>query len=110
MKSPRFTGDFYYIPIKKQGDHASWQKQENIPETEAEKAENKRKPSQLQHKKQQLENRINYYEKEDRRKRRTADKGFDRNRALHLCGKSSFITGGQGLVHGSGQRTQPSRS
>ena len=36
---------------------------------EAEKAENERKLSQLQHKKQQLENRITYYEKGDRRKR-----------------------------------------
>ncbi len=31
--------------------------------------ENERKISQLQHKKQQLENRITYYEKGDRRKR-----------------------------------------
>ena len=38
-------------------------------ELEAEKAENERKISQLQHKKQQLENRITYYEKGDRRKR-----------------------------------------
>ena len=44
-------------------------KQKTIPELEAEKAENERKLSQLQHKKQQLENRINYYEKGDRRKR-----------------------------------------
>ena len=44
-------------------------KQKTIPELEAEKAENKRKLSQLQHKKQQLENRITYYEKGDRRKR-----------------------------------------
>ena len=40
-----------------------------IPQLEAEKAENERKISQLQHKKQQLENRITYYEKGDRRKR-----------------------------------------
>ena len=33
-------------------------KQKTIPELEAEKAENERKLSQLQHKKQQLENRI----------------------------------------------------
>ena len=39
-------------------------KQKTIPELEAEKAENERKLSQLQHKKQQLENRITYYEKE----------------------------------------------
>ena len=32
-------------------------------------AENERKLSQLQHKKQQIENRITYYEKGDRRKR-----------------------------------------
>ena len=36
---------------------------------EVEKAENERKLTQLQHKKQQLENRITYYEKGDRRKR-----------------------------------------
>ena len=45
-------------------------KQKTIPQLEAEKAENERKLSQLQHKKQQLENRITYYEKGDRRKRR----------------------------------------
>ena len=39
-------------------------KQKTIPQLEAEKAENERKLSQLQHKKQQLENRITYYEKE----------------------------------------------
>jgi len=44
-------------------------KQKSIPELEAEKAENERKLSKLQHKKQQLENRITYYEKGDRRKR-----------------------------------------
>ena len=44
-------------------------KQKTIPELEAEKAENERKLSQLQHKKQKLENRITYYEKGDRRKR-----------------------------------------
>ena len=44
-------------------------KQKTIPELEAEKAENELKLSQLQHKKQQLENRITYYEKGDRRKR-----------------------------------------
>ena len=42
-------------------------KQKTIPELEAEKAENERKITQLQHKKQQLENRITYYEKGDRR-------------------------------------------
>lgn len=41
-------------------------KQKTIPQLEAEKAENERKISQLQHKKQQLENRITYYEKGDR--------------------------------------------
>ena len=40
-------------------------KQKTIPELEAEKAENERKITQLQHKKQQLENRITYYEKGD---------------------------------------------
>ena len=44
-------------------------KQKTIPQLETEKAENERKLSQLQHKKQQLENRISYYEKGDRRKR-----------------------------------------
>ena len=44
-------------------------KQKTIPQLEAEKAENERWLSQLQHKKQQLENRITYYEKGDRRKR-----------------------------------------
>ena len=44
-------------------------KQKTIPELEVEKAENERKLSQLQHKKQQLENCITYYEKGDRRKR-----------------------------------------
>ena len=44
-------------------------KQKTIPKLEVEKAENERKLSQLQHKKQQLENRIAYYEKGDRRKR-----------------------------------------
>ena len=44
-------------------------KQKTIPQLEAEKAKNERKLSQLQHKKQQLENRITYYEKGDRRKR-----------------------------------------
>ncbi len=44
-------------------------KQKTILQLEAEKAENERKLSQLQHKKQQLENRIAYYEKGDRRKR-----------------------------------------
>ena len=44
-------------------------KQKTIPELEVEKAENERKLSQLQHKKQQLENRIAYYERGDRTKR-----------------------------------------
>ena len=42
-------------------------KQKTIPQLEAEKAENERKIAQLQHKKQQLENRITYYEKGERR-------------------------------------------
>ena len=50
----------------RRGDMA---KQKSIPKLEAEKAENERKLSQLQHKKQQIENRITYYEKGDRRKR-----------------------------------------
>ena len=44
-------------------------KQKTIPQLEAEKVENERKLTQLQHKKQQLENRITYYERGDRRKR-----------------------------------------
>ena len=44
-------------------------KQKTISLLEAEKAENEHKLSQLQHKKQQIENRITYYEKGDRRKR-----------------------------------------
>ena len=44
-------------------------KQKTIPELEAEKAEKERKLLQLQHKKQQLENRAAYYEKGDLRKR-----------------------------------------
>ena len=36
-------------------------KQKTIPELEAEKSENERKLSQLQHKKQQIEYRITYY-------------------------------------------------
>ena len=44
-------------------------KQKTIPQLEAEQAENERTLSQLQHKKQQLENRITYYEKGDRCKR-----------------------------------------
>ena len=44
-------------------------KQKSIPKLDAEIAENERKLSQLQHKKQQIENRITYYEKGDRRKR-----------------------------------------
>ena len=44
-------------------------KQKTIPQLETEKTENERKLSQLQHKKQKIENRITYYEKGDRRKR-----------------------------------------
>ena len=44
-------------------------KQKTTPQLEAEKAKNERKLSQLQHKKQQIVNRITYYEKGDRRKR-----------------------------------------
>ena len=47
-------------------------KQKTIPQLEAEKTEHERKLSQLQHKQQQLENRITYYEKGDRRKREYA--------------------------------------
>ena len=44
-------------------------KQKTIPELQAEIAANERQLAQLQHKQQQLENRIAYYEKGDRRKR-----------------------------------------
>ena len=44
-------------------------KQKTIPELQAEIAANERQLAQLQHKQQQLENRITYYEKGDRRKR-----------------------------------------
>ena len=44
-------------------------KQKTIPELQAEIADNERQRVQLQHKQQQLENRITYYEKGDRRKR-----------------------------------------
>ena len=44
-------------------------KQKTIPELEAEIAANERQLVQLQHRQQQLENRRNYYEKGDRRKR-----------------------------------------
>ena len=44
-------------------------KQKTIPELQAEIADNERQLVQLQHKQQQLENRITYYEKGERRKR-----------------------------------------
>ena len=44
-------------------------KRKTIPELKAEIADNERQRVQLQHKQQQLENRITYYEKGDRRKR-----------------------------------------
>ena len=44
-------------------------KQKTIPELQAEIANNERQLVQLQRKQQQLENRITYYEKGDRRKR-----------------------------------------
>ena len=44
-------------------------KQKTAPELKAEIAANERQLTQLRHKKQQLENRITYYEKGDRRKR-----------------------------------------
>ena len=45
------------------------EKQKNIPELQAEIAANERQLVQLRHKQQQLENRVAYYEKGDRRKR-----------------------------------------
>ena len=44
-------------------------KQKTISELKAEIADNERQLAQLRHKQQQLENRITYYEKGDRRKR-----------------------------------------
>ncbi len=44
-------------------------KQKTIPELQAEIADNERQLVQLQRKQQQLENRITYYEKGERRKR-----------------------------------------
>lgn len=44
-------------------------KQKTIPELQAEIVDNERQLVQLQHKQQQLENRITYYEKGERRKR-----------------------------------------
>ena len=44
-------------------------KQKTIPELKAEITANERQLAQLRHKQQQLENRITYYEKGDRRKR-----------------------------------------
>ena len=66
----RFSVGGLFISLHlNQGGHTLWQKQKTIPQLEVEKADNERKLSQLQHKKQQLENRITYYEKGDRRKR-----------------------------------------
>ena len=44
-------------------------KQKTVPELKAEIVANERQLAQLRHKQQQLENRITYYEKGDRRKR-----------------------------------------
>ena len=44
-------------------------KQKTTPELKAEIAANERQRAQLRHNQQQLENRITYYEKGDRRKR-----------------------------------------
>ena len=44
-------------------------KQKTIPELKAEIADNERQLAQYRHRQQQLENRITYYEKGDRRKR-----------------------------------------
>ena len=44
-------------------------KQKTIPELKDEMAASERQLAQLRHKQQQLENRITYYEKGDRRKR-----------------------------------------
>ena len=65
----RFSvGGLFISPHQNQGGHALWQNRKPS-QLEAEKAENERKIAQLQHKKQQLENRITYYEKGERRKR-----------------------------------------
>ena len=44
-------------------------KQKTIPELKAEIADNERQLAQYRHRQQQLENRVAYYEKGDRRKR-----------------------------------------
>ena len=99
-------------------------KQKTIPELEAEKAENERKITQLQHKKQQLENRITYYEKGDRHKR--AHHLITRGAAIEsvapltkvltetefysFAEKALAVPEVKGLLYGSGQRTQPGRT
>ena len=59
----------FYILISKPRRTCTIEKQKTISQLEAEKAENERKLSQLQHQKQRLENRIIYYKQGDRRKR-----------------------------------------
>ena len=74
-------------------------KQKTIPELKAEIADNERQLVQLQHKQQQLENRRSllrkgrppeagapsYHPWGRCGERCPADKGFERNRILHLC-------------------------
>lgn len=99
-------------------------KQKTIPELEAEIAAKERQLAQLQHKQQQLENRRSYYDKGDRpqagppahhprrghRKRGAAGKGFDRNRVLRLCGKSTYFAGSQEFAHVRRQRPKRHRA
>lgn len=94
-------------------------KQKTIPELEAEKAEKERKLLQLQHKKQQLENRAAYYEKGDRRKRAhhlitrgaTIESVASLTKVLtetefYALRKSIRLDGSQGSAHGGHQRAQ----
>ena len=53
--------------------------EKEIEKLQAEKEKVERQLAQEQHKIQRLEHRAAYYEKGDRRKRRTTDKGFERN-------------------------------
>ena len=62
-------------------------KQKTVPELKVELAANERQLTQLRHKQQQLENRITYYEKCDRRKR-----------AHHLITRGAAIESGASLT------------
>ena len=64
-------------------------KQKNLAELNAEKEKIEQQLAQEQHKKQRLENRIAYYEKEDRRKRaHTLSPVVQPSRVLHRWQRS----------------------